>query len=179
MVKGEVVIPKTWRSEIKGLGAFLGLMLVSVILSRQFPGSVVSNEFSLWGDSVLRISLPLFWFVPFGTLLFTIGKIYNVRFTVDSRGIRARVGILAWNQRITRVRYEDIRSVETEQSLLERALDIGNVEVATAATGNIEIVFDGVAAPKELQEMIQIERDRRQKVRDEAQKEAHIHAASA
>ena len=179
MVKGEVVIPKTWRSEVKGLGAFFVLLLVSTILSNQFPGSIISNEFSLLGGSVLKISLPLYWFIPFGTLIFTIGKIYNVRFTVDSRGIKARVGILSWNQRITRVRYEDIRSVETEQTLLERALDIGNVEVATAATGLTEIVFEGVAAPKELQEMIQIERDRRQKARDNARLGAHNQAIHA
>ena len=88
-------------------------------------------------------------------------RIYDVLYTVDAKGIQARVGILSLHQRVIRVRYEDIRTVETEQTLLERFLDVGDVEIATAATGSVEIVLNGVAAPHEIRKMVQAERDRR------------------
>ena len=58
------------------------------------------------------------------------------------------------------MRFDDIRSAETDQTILERLLNVGDVEVGTAATSEIEIVFAGVAAPQEVQDMIQRERDR-------------------
>jgi uncharacterized membrane protein YdbT with pleckstrin-like domain len=87
---------------------------------------------------------------------------YNVRFIVDERGIEARVGILSTHQTITRIRYEDVRSVETRQSILDRLLNIGSIDVGTASTGYVEVTLLGVANPLEIQEMIQQERDRRQ-----------------
>ena len=90
-------------------------------------------------------------------------KIYNVRYCVDKRGVEARTGILSNNQRITRVRYEDIRSLDTHQSLLDRFLDIGQVEVSTAASSAVEMVLAGIAVPEDVKRMLERERDKRQK----------------
>ncbi|MCB0354925.1 MAG: PH domain-containing protein [Bdellovibrionales bacterium] len=157
-----VVIAKTWRSEMKSVFMFLVLSIVSVYLSRTFPWSVIRGPlFSLFGVTVY-MRLPLFWFIPAVTLGSAIIRIYDVRYVVDARGVECKTGILGLHQRVTRIRYEDIRSVEFEQTLLERFLDIGSVEVGTAATGELEIAFRGIAAPSEVQEMLQNERDKRQ-----------------
>lgn len=164
MEKGEVVvITKTWRSELKSLLLFFVLSVVSVYLSRLFPWSVVEGPIvSLFGIT-LWMRLPLFWLIPTVTLGAAIMRIYDVRYVVDSRGIECKIGILGLQQRVTRIRYEDIRSVEFEQTILERFLDIGSVEIGTAATGELEIAFRGISAPAEVQEMLQTERDKRQK----------------
>ena len=164
MIKGAIVIPRVWRSEIMGIGAFLVFSLLSIVLSQRYPSTVITGYLISIGSYRIFLSLPLLWFVPLVALGSSMYSIYNGRYVVYSRGSDARMGILSLRPRIPRVRYEDIRSVETEQSVLDRMLDIGEVEIGTAATSNIEIMFLGVGAPKEVQDMIQSERDRRQKI---------------
>lgn len=143
---------------------FVVLSVASIFLSHEFPSFVIHGKIISFGDYALVCSLPLFWMLPAFAGFRAIYRIYNVRYAIDARGVEARVGILGTHQRITRVRFEDIRSVETEQSVLDRLMDIGMVEIGTAATGEIEILFEGIAAPIEVQDMIQAERDRRQKL---------------
>jgi uncharacterized membrane protein YdbT with pleckstrin-like domain len=161
-VKNIIVIPKAWRSEITLLCVFIILTITSIYLSYELPGSIISGELFSIGGYALELRFPLFWLFPFGTLFLAVFRIYNVRYTVDERGIETRVGVLWTHQNIVRIRYEDILSIETTQSLLDRFLCIGNVWVGTAATGGTEIVMQGIGAPFEVQEMIQGERDIRQ-----------------
>lgn len=164
MTHDGVLVPKSWRSEIHALFAFFVLGIVSTLLSRYYPGSVINGElFTLFGITV-HVALPLFWLVPMFSLLFTITRIYDVRYIIDSRGLESKVGILGLNQRITRVRFEDIRSIEIEQTVMDRILDIGDVEIGTAAVEGIEMVLCGIAAPREVQDMIQSERDKRDRL---------------
>ncbi len=162
MIRSELIIPKVWRSELRGVILFLVFCILSLFLTAEFPGSVIKGKLFDIGNSAMMLDLPLWWFIPFGALIRLVFRIYNVRYSVDSRGVEARVGILALHQRVTRVRYEDIRSIELEQSILERILDVGSLEISTAATGTVEIIFQGVAAPHEVQDMLQRERDSRQ-----------------
>lgn len=163
MIRSQLVIPKVWRSELKGLIVFLLTSGMSVYLSANFPGSIMQGKLFTVMDHTFWLTLPLWSLLPFIVVMFSIFRIYNVRFVVDGDGIEARVGILSLHQRITRLRYEDIRSIEIEHSLLERILDIGDVEVSTASTGDVEIVLQGVAAPEEVQDMLQRERMSRQR----------------
>lgn len=157
----EVLIPKVWRSEVSRLILFFILSAISVVLSRQYPDTVITGKLFTLAGKTFWLSLPLFWLAPFFALMELAVRIYNVRFKVDGRGIEAQSGILSFSTSITRVRYEDIRSIETDQSLIGRFLDVGDVLIGTAATSGIEIAFHGVEAPREIQEMIQRERDRR------------------
>ena len=161
MSKGKVRVHKTWRSEFQRFVIFLVLCVVSVVASNYLPESVIRGKLFNIGDQTLYLTLPIFWLLPFGSIVGLLLRIYDVLYTVDAKGIQARVGILSLHQRVIRVRYEDIRTVETEQTLLERFLDVGDVEIATAATGSVEIVLEGVAAPHEVRKMVQAERDRR------------------
>lgn len=160
---GRVEIPKVWRSEISGVITYLLLCVGSIAVSHFVPGSVIHGELFSWGSSRVVLSLPLAWLAPLSVLFYLLFRMYNVRFTVDHRGVEAILGVLSLNQRIIRIRYEDIRSIETEQTLIERALDVGDVEIGTAATAEIELALCGVGAPREIQEMLQAERDKRQR----------------
>ena len=159
--KTEIVIPKTWRSELGRFLVFLVLSVAAVFGSRYFPRTVIHGPLFSVGDRMVMLSIPLLWFVPFGVLLSAIGRIYNVRYSIDQRGIESRTGIVSLNQSIVRIRFEDIRSIETEQSIMQRVLNIGLVEMGTAASQGLEMVFEGVGSPVEVQKMIQHERDER------------------
>lgn len=91
-------------------------------------------------------------------MLMGIFRIYNVRYQVDENGIETRDGVLSFQQTITRVRYEDIRSMEKRQSVLDRLLNIGNIEVGTAGTSTLEIRIEGVASPDTVISFIEEER---------------------
>lgn len=180
MVRSELLIPKVWRSELWGVTLFLFLCVLSVWFSWEFPGTVITGKLLSFSSFSIVLRLPLLWFAPFITLMIVMGRIYNVRYVIDARGVEALVGRLSLEQRITRVRYEDIRSVEIDQSLWDRVLDIGTVLVSTAANAGVEVVLDGVAAPGEIQDMLQRERDSRQKAAAQmVQKVLEERAASA
>lgn len=160
--RAEIVVCKTWRSEATSLAIFVVMSILAVFFSRVFPFSIIEGEVVTIGSTTIRLSLPLFWFVPAFTIGMAIYRIYNVRYVINERGIESEVGILALHRRLTRVWFEDVRSVQTEQSLLNRLLGVGDLEISTAATGTIEIILRGIAAPDEVQEMVQRERDKRQ-----------------
>jgi uncharacterized membrane protein YdbT with pleckstrin-like domain len=162
-MNGQVVIPKTWRSEVGRSTIFLFLCGLSIILSRQFPGSVINGKLFTIGPSTFFLSLPLYGLMPLTWLGDVTYRIYNVRYAVDGRGIEGRVGILSLKQSITRLRFEDIRSIEVDQSLLDRILNVGDLQIGTAATSGVEMVLSGIAAPYEVQDMMQKERDGRQR----------------
>jgi len=164
MINTKLVIPKVWRSELKKIALFIIFSLLSAVLSVKFPISVIEGEIFPIGDKDLYFSLPILWFfMPFLVLLYAIYSIYNVKYAIDNNGVEARVGVLSLNLKASKIRYEDIRNVNIRQTILERFLDIGDVEISTAATGSIELILSGVAAPDEIQDMLQRERESRQK----------------
>jgi len=163
MVRSDLVIPKVWRSELWGIALFLFLCVLSVWLSWEFPSTVIAGKLFSFSSLSVVLQLPVLWLAPLMTLMIVMARIYNVRYVIDARGVEALVGRLALEQRITRVRYEDIRSVEIDQSLWDRVLDIGTVLVSTAANAGVEVVLEGIAAPTEVQDMLQRERDSRQR----------------
>ncbi len=173
----EIVIPKVWRSELPHLMAFVLFSVGCVIFTRMFPGTIITGRLFSLGDTTYMLSLPLLWFIPMIPLLHAMFRIYNVRYSIDERGLETRVGIISINQAITRIRFEDIRSIETEQSLMQRFLDVGRVEMGTAATGGVEMTFDGVSSPREIQEMLQRERDARLRLAQKQKPDAGLEQA--
>ena len=170
----EIVIAKAWRSELKLLIAVAISSIACVVLSHYFPGSILTSKLlSLDNDRAVFLSLPVFWLIPLTLALMATYDRYNVRYVLDERGIETREGRLSLNQKINRIRFEDIRSIEIKQSLFDRILGIGQLEIGTSGTGGIEICIEGVGAPREIQELIQNERDRRRDSHD-AQNEPDI-----
>jgi len=162
MSNGVIVIRKVWRSEAVALLGFVLLSVAAVALSRMFPALVVRGELLQLGSTKIRLALPILWLVPAGWLSMIMFRIYNVRYIADARGLEVYIGLLSLAQQITRVRYEDVRSIESDQTLIERLFDVGTVQIGTAASTGVEMVLEGVSAPKSVQEFIQAERDRRQ-----------------
>jgi|GEM_PF-1182660 len=160
-----LIIRKTWRSEFQGLLAFAILIAGGVALSLYAPGSIVTGPLVSFGESTIFLSLPLFWLLPACWLSVLAFRVYNVRYSANERGLEAVQGILSLNQTIIRLRYEDVRSLEIDQTILERILNTGELEVGTAATAGVELIFDGVADPFALKAYIQ----RRQEAREDGE----------
>jgi len=157
----ELRVSRVWRSELGRMILFLVLSVGTVILSIRFPSSIISGPlFDIAGYSI-HLRLPVLWVLPFITLSLSFLKIFDVRYLLDDIGVEATEGILRWRKRVTRLNFTDIRSLETDQSLLGRFFDFGNLEIGTAASGDVEITLSGIGSPKSLQRLIQEQRDAR------------------
>jgi uncharacterized membrane protein YdbT with pleckstrin-like domain len=163
MIDGRIVIKRAWRSQIGRLLAFAVLMAIGLGVSRVWPGSIISGELFHMGNAAVILRLPIALLPGFCALIFVIIPIFDAKLIMDKRGVEMESGILNFNYYLARVRYEDIRGVDLDQTVLERFLNIGSVSIGTAATEGIEIFMTGIASPRAVQELIQRERDARQR----------------
>lgn len=98
-------------------------------------------------------------------VLVIIHAIYNYKYVLSDDFILAMEGILSLQLLQTKVRYEDIKFVEVDKSILGRILDYGNVYIASAATSDIEITLRNISSPFLFKEFImgQVESKRQAK----------------
>ncbi len=96
-------------------------------------------------------------------LMILIGLIKRITttYTITNQRLRIRRGIIA--RKVQQTRLERVQNVNTEQSPLERVLQVGTVDFDTAGTTDSDFSFRGVAQPEKVMAAV-----------DEAQRE---HAA--
>ncbi len=153
----------TWRSQLSNLCGFFALCVVCVIGSRYIPYVVIPGKLvSLFGVHVI-LYLPVLILLPGFMLGRILMNIYDAKYIIDDGGVEAQIGLVSFNLRQPRLRWEDIRGSEPQQTIWERILGIGSVLIGSAMTQDVEIVMSGVANPRAIQLLIQGERDRRLK----------------
>lgn len=69
-------------------------------------------------------------------------------YTITSRRLTIEVGLLA--RQVHEARLEQIQNINTSQSVLERALDIGDVSFDTAGGAAFDFSFRGVSQPRRI-----------------------------
>lgn len=99
------------------------------------------------------------WMISIIQILgFMMGAFYGLKIFVQWLGNRYKLGvndvesaegIVARNK--SNVRYAHIRSAEVKQGVIDRLLDVGSVELATAGSADVEIIFKGVLDPVAIQ----------------------------
>jgi len=155
-----VVLHPAFRSQYKLIILFLITSYASIVGSKLLPFTVVHGELIRFDRFRYFLDLPLLWFLPAFFLGKTLFNIYNVAYIFFGRGIESRDGILSLQTRVTRIRFEDVRVIEVHQSIFQRILGIGQVDIGTAATAEVEIMMYGVLRPSLIQEVTIAERDR-------------------
>ena len=151
----------TWRSQFLNLIGFFVLSIIAIVVSRYVPILVVAGSLFSIGDTTIYLYLPVLVLIPGAMLGKVLIHIYDAKYIIDERGVEAQVGLVSLNLRQPRLRWEDIRGVEPNQTLWERILGIGTVFVGSAMTQDVEIAMAGVANPRAIQLLIGGERDRR------------------
>jgi uncharacterized membrane protein YdbT with pleckstrin-like domain len=155
---------RAWRAQAGNLIIFAIACLATIVFSKQYPQSIISGEIWRFGEHSYYINFPLFSLIPFFALIFSSWRVFDAEYNIDHRGIQSTNGLLSTRKSIKRVRYEDIRLVQVNQTILGRIFDFGNVEIGTAAVEGIEIVLEDIVHPAGVQNLIQTERDKRKKV---------------
>jgi uncharacterized membrane protein YdbT with pleckstrin-like domain len=79
-------------------------------------------------------------------------KRITVHYTITTRRLHIKRGIIS--REIQETRLERVQNVNYDQSVLERMLQVGDVDFDTAAGDDFNFVFAGVANPDEVVEQV-------------------------
>ncbi len=75
-------------------------------------------------------------------------KRMSTSYTITSERLHIRRGLLSRREQQTKL--ERVQNVNTEQSFVERILQVGSVDFDTAGTDDSDFTFSGVANPEEI-----------------------------
>jgi uncharacterized membrane protein YdbT with pleckstrin-like domain len=73
-------------------------------------------------------------------------------YTITDRRLNIKRGIIS--REVQETRLERVQNVNYNQGLLERVLQVGDVDFDTAGTGDYDFSFNGVADPEEVQQRV-------------------------
>jgi uncharacterized membrane protein YdbT with pleckstrin-like domain len=131
----------SWRSMLafhsKGLLAAIGAGVTAGIVTAIAQGSVDVPTVIV----VVVVVFALIVLIGFIRRLSTTYTITNRRLTIES-------GVLSRDLHQTQL--ARVQNVNLRQNLLERILRVGDVDFDTAASGDYDFAFHGVAAPREI-----------------------------
>ena len=123
----------SWRATLAFyLKALLIAAAVVVVL-----GLVTDISVVLWAVA----GLALVVFVGFVKRMTTV-------YTITNQRLRIKRGFIARNVQQTRI--DRVQNVNTEQSVIERILQVGTVDFDTAGTDDSEFKFAGVSQPEQV-----------------------------
>lgn len=88
---------------------------------------------------------------------------YSWLYTIDAESIESSHGLIA--RRVQSIRIRDLRNINIRQTVMQRLLDVGDVEFSSAAGGDVEVIFYGAPDPMGLKEYVQA----RQRTADQEQ----------
>jgi uncharacterized membrane protein YdbT with pleckstrin-like domain len=141
----------SWRATlgfyIKGLGLALLAGAVAALVT------LVADEIS-WVVAAIVFAATLALVVLAGFI-----KRVTTVYTITNERLRIKRGLIS--RKVQQTRIERVQNVNTDQSALERILQVGTVDFDTAGTDDSEFRFVGVNDPSEVVDAV-----------DRAQKEA-------
>lgn len=154
----EIRFRPAWRSQLGrmvsillGLAIFLfadqllGLLQIDRLLLLLQNQGLIGSAFTLSGYLSNGVSLIGLGFA--GVAVLSAGFfIYSHDYFIGPRGIEENEGIYSKDQR--RIEFKHIRGVNLRQSIVERLLGIGTLDVATSGGEESEVRFVGISNPK-------------------------------
>jgi uncharacterized membrane protein YdbT with pleckstrin-like domain len=128
----------SWRAI---LGFYLKGLAVAIVLG--IIAKLVSSTTSVF--VVVLVVLAL-------TLLAGFLKRWATTYTITSRRLNIKRGIVS--REIQETRLERVQNVNFNQSVYQRVMHIGDVDFDTAASGDYDFIFYGVADPESVVERV-------------------------
>lgn len=104
------------------------------------------------GGQVLIVVGGILTLVAFIVLLRALLGRLSHKFTITPDTVGSRAGIVTRHE--NEIRIADVREVAVEQGALQRIFGIGSILFASAATGGIEVRFEGVRDPTGLRNRV-------------------------
>jgi len=133
---------------------------------KQLAVAITIPVFAILFISVLGIYLPDFisvWIaviVIFSSVFISLSIVVYVWFERSSHKLKITENKIIYEEgffskKIKEIKKTDIRSVEIDQSFIDRLLNIGTLKIATPATSGYEIIFYGLRNPASVKSKIE------------------------
>jgi len=131
----------SWRSTWALYGR--GLLIAVLLGLLTAGGTAAFGDGVDWGAAVIVAVVVMCLTVLVGFVL----RMFTV-YTITTQRLRIQRGIIA--RKVQQTRIERVQNVNTEQGILERILQVGNVDFDTAGTTDADFRFDGVNDPEKV-----------------------------
>jgi uncharacterized membrane protein YdbT with pleckstrin-like domain len=141
LTSGEEIIFQghpSWRAI---LGFYLKGVVIAIVLG--VIAKLVSSTTSVF--VVVLVVLAL-------TLLIGFVKRWATTYTITNRRLNIRRGV--FSREVQETRLERVQNVNYNQSVYQRIMQIGDVDFDTAASGDYDFIFYGVAGPAQVVERV-------------------------
>jgi membrane protein YdbS with pleckstrin-like domain len=133
-----------WRYQwaaVVAMALMAGAMLLASLYGPTYLGARAAQMVS---SAALALA---FYFV-----LLALYRHFAWRYLVDEHNIESYHGVLA--RQVRSIRVADLRNINVSQSVMQRLLDVGDVEFSSAAGGDVEVIFFGVPEPMQVKEFV-------------------------
>jgi uncharacterized membrane protein YdbT with pleckstrin-like domain len=135
----------SWRAI---LGFYLKGILITAIVA-----ALVAAATSLFGDETNKGLAVVIAIVGVAlTILVGFVKRVATTYTITNRRLNIKRGIIS--REVQETRLERVQNVNYDQSVFQRAMQIGDVDFDTAAGDDYNFIFAGVAQPEEVVEEV-------------------------
>lgn len=101
---------------------------------------------------ILGVMLLPVWLLGSLFIIYAVIDQKTKVFTITNKKIHSKMGIIARNA--AEISIKDIRSINFKQNFSDRLIGVGSVEIASAATGSIEVTFKGISQPEQIKKVI-------------------------
>jgi len=131
----------SWRSIV---GFYIGGLLAVA-----GAGAIAAGVTRVTGDEVDWGVVAVVGLIA-AVLLLLIGLVKRMAttYTITNHRLHIRRGIVA--RRVQQARLERVQNVNTDQSVLQRILQVGTVNFDTAGTTDSDFYFEGVSQPEKV-----------------------------
>ena len=135
----------SWRAI---LGFYLKGTLITAIVA-----AIVAAVTSITGDGVDKALVTIIVIAGVAiTILVGFVKRVSTTYTITNRRLNIKRGIIS--REVQETRLERVQNVNYDQSVFQRAMQIGDVDFDTAAGDDYNFIFAGVAQPEEVVEQV-------------------------
>jgi len=120
------------------------------------PEQVLREETRAWVDYVGWFLVGLVLLPVFGLgLVFLLGAWLDRlgrKYTVTSERVISRHGIIS--RKVNEIEIKNIQDVNLQQGILQRLVRTGTVGFSSAGRSGVEVMFEGVANPGQLKDLV-------------------------
>jgi uncharacterized membrane protein YdbT with pleckstrin-like domain len=128
--------------------AILGFYLKGILISA-LVAAIVAGVTRVLDDEVNEALVVIVFLVAVGlTILIGFVKRVATTYTITNRRLNIKRGIVS--REVQETRLERVQNVNYDQSVFQRAMQIGDVDFDTAAGDDYNFIFAGVAQPEEV-----------------------------
>ena len=146
-----IIVRQSWLNQFPLVLVALALEIAIVYITLDFP-EVASFSFQIASVTISASYLP---FIPLFVLAKAALNIYNERLVITPSYLIYVTGRISWSERSSRLEYSHIQEIETIETIAQRLLGIGDLNILPVGAGTRQaILMQGLRHPRAVKDVI-------------------------